>query len=499
MLFDAVKMKHATLVLPNVLYCTEQIKAVEQFVIQKNIISGFTLMEQAGQAVFEYVQHRYRMIKKIAIFCGSGNNAGDGYVVGTLALQAGLSVCVYSVSDTAVLKGDALTAYQQFVHAGGIVIAFQENEILNFDLIIDALLGTGLSRAVTGQYEQAIHKINQSNLPVVSIDVPSGLNADTGDVMGCTIEADATVTFIGLKQGLFIGFAGQYVGEIIYASLNLPDAAWQTISSSIVRVVPKSLSPRSRYAHKGNFGHVLVIGGDVGYSGAARLAGMAALRVGAGLVSIATHPENAGMMNVMYPELMCHSIPSQKELLPLLEKASVIVIGTGLGQRNWGKSLFATTLNCDKPMIIDADGLNLLAQSPQKKTNWILTPHVGEAARLLTTTTKEIQTDRFEVVQALQQKYGGVVLLKGAGTLIASKHTIAISNTGNPGMASGGMGDILAGVIAGLVAQGLSLEEAAQQGCYGHGWAADEAVKTDGERGLLASDLLSYLRRWVNS
>lgn len=263
-------------------------------------------------------------------------------------------------------------------------------------------------------------------------------------------------------------------------------------------VEPKLLPPRSREAHKGHFGHVLVIGGDLGYSGAARLAGMAALRVGAGLVSIATHFENAPMMNCVCPELMCHGIDNIEKLEPLLDKATVIVIGTGLGQSDWAKSLFHEVLKINKPLIVDADGLNLLAKSPCKKDNWILTPHVGEAARLLAVTTHDIQANRLDAVKTMQHKYGGVVLLKGTGTLIASENSVAISNTGNPGMASGGMGDVLAGVIAGLVAQGFSMPDAAQQGAYGHGLAADEAVKRDGERGLLASDLLPYLRRWVN-
>lgn len=485
--------------LPPALYSTEQIKAVEQFVIQKGILFGYTLMERAGQAVFNYVQHHYPAAKNITIFCGSGNNAGDGYVVAKLALQANLEVRVYSVTETTTLKDDALIAYKQFINVGGVAVPFQENERLDADLLIDALLGTGLNRPVTEKYAQAINSINQCGIPVISIDVPSGLNANTGDVMGCAVEASATVTFIGLKQGLFTGFAVQHVGEIISISLDLPDIAWQSISSSIMRVLPKTLPPRPRYAHKGNFGHVLIIGGDVGYSGAARLAGMAALRVGAGLVSIATHPENAAMMNIACPELMCHGVTSAKELEPLLAKATVIVLGTGLGQRDWAKSLLESALNSDKPMIVDADGLNLLAQFPRNQTNWILTPHVGEAARLLAATTKAIQTNRFEAVKTLQQKYGGIVLLKGAGTLIASENGIAVSNSGNAGMASGGMGDVLSGVIASLVAQGMSLEDAAQQGAYGHGLAADEAAKNDGERGLLASDLLPHLRSWINT
>lgn len=270
-------------------------------------------------------------------------------------------------------------------------------------------------------------------------------------------------------------------------------------TETLEEVLPKPLSPRLKDAHKGNFGHVLVIGGDVGYSGAARLAGMAALRVGAGLVSIATHSENAAMMNIACPELMCHAVKTVEKLELLLAKATVIVIGTGLGQSDWAKMLFHATLETHQPLIMDADALNLLAQSPCKKENWILTPHVGEAARLLAVTTKTISQNRIDSVHDLQKKYGGVALLKGAGTLIASENSLAISNTGNSGMASGGMGDVLSGVIAGLVSQGLSLKEAAEQGAYGHGYAADEAVKNDGERGLLASDLLPHLRHWVNN
>jgi NAD(P)H-hydrate epimerase len=488
-----------TVNLPRELYSTQQIKIVEQFVIQKGILSGFTLMERAGNAVFEYVQYSYSSAKNMSIFCGSGNNAGDGYIVATRALQAGLNVCVYSVSEITELQGDALLAYQQYINAGGNVIPFQIDVIFDSDIIIDALLGTGLNRQVTQKYEQAINAINESRCPVIAVDIPSGLHADTGNVMGVAVEANATITFIGLKQGLFTGFAVQYTGKIILASLALPDIAWQHVSSSITRVLPNALPPRQKYAHKGHFGHVLVIGGDVGYSGAARLAGMAALRMGAGLVSIATHPDNAAVMNIACPELMCHGVANSTQLHDLLEKASVIVLGTGLGQRDWGKVLFTTAINCNKPIIVDADGLNFLAQFPKHNPQWILTPHVGEASRLLGSTIKTIQKNRFEAAQTLQQKYGGVVLLKGAGTLIATDNQIAISNTGNPGMASGGMGDVLAGVIASLVAQGMSLEDAAKQGAYAHGIAADNAVKQDGERGLLASDLLSYLRHWINA
>jgi NAD(P)H-hydrate epimerase len=484
--------------IPIDLYRSEQIKALERFVIQSDMISGFELMRRAGIAVFECLCDRYPNVQNITVFCGAGNNAGDGYIVATLALQAGLTVCVYSVADTVQLQGDARMAYEQYLQAGGIIKPASD-EVITADVLVDALFGTGLSRVVSGLYAQAIEAINRSAAFVIAVDIPSGLHSDTGNILGCAVEADVTVTFIGLKQGLFTGFAAQYVGDIVCASLDLPTDAWQIVTPSALRVLPRNLPQRPRYAHKGNFGHVLIIGGDLGYSGAARLAGMAALRVGSGLVSIATHPENAVMMNTICPELMCHGVNNAAQLTPLLTKASVIVVGMGLGQSDWAKALFQAVLTTDKPLIVDADGLNLLAQAPCKKEHWILTPHVGEAARLLNVSTKEIQTDRFHAVQTLQQQYGGVVILKGAGTLITSNTMLAISNTGNAGMASGGMGDVLAGVIAGLVAQGLTLQDAAQQGVYGHGSAADNAVKIDGERGLLASDLLPYLRQWANS
>ena len=235
------------------------------------------------------------------------------------------------------------------------------------DVIVDALLGTGLDRPVTGLYALAIQVINKSAAHVVAVDSPSGLNADTGNVMGCAVKADCTVTFIGLKQGLLTGQAADYCGEIFYASLAVPDAVFQAFLSA-VRVVKTPLPRRDRCSHKGNYGHVLIVGGDLGYSGAARLAGEAALRVGAGLVSVATRTEHAGLMNLNRPELMCHGVETAGQLAVLLEKASVVVIGPGLGQSDWAKELFTATINAQKPLIIDADGLNLLARSPVKNS-----------------------------------------------------------------------------------------------------------------------------------
>ncbi len=480
--------------LPITLYRTAQVRELDRIAIQERGIPGFQLMSRAGYEVFQCIIHKWSDSQSVAVFCGVGNNAGDGYIIARLALEAGLKVSVYSLADPVNLKGDTHTAYQNYVEAKGMVIPFQDEEVIDADVMVDALLGTGLDRPVTGLYALAIQAINKSQAHVVAVDSPSGLNADTGNVMGCAVKADCTVTFIGLKQGLFTGHAADYCGEIFYAALAVPDAIFQAVSSSVVRVVKKPLPRRDRCAHKGNYGHVLIVGGDCGYSGAARLAGEAALRVGSGLVSVATRTEHAGLMNLNRPELMCHGVETAGQLAVLLEKASVVVVGPGLGQSDWAKELFIATIKAQKSLIIDADGLNLLARSPVTNSDWILTPHPGEAARLLSCSTAEIQQDRFASVSAIQVKYGGIAVLKGAGTLIASEDDCAVSTTGNPGMASGGMGDVLSGVIAGLLAQGLSLKNAAQQGVYSHGLAADLAAEKDGERGLLASDLMSYLR-----
>jgi ADP-dependent NAD(P)H-hydrate dehydratase / NAD(P)H-hydrate epimerase len=480
--------------LPITLYRTAQVRELDRIAIQEAGISGFELMSRAGYEVFQWFRNKCPNSQSVAVFCGTGNNAGDGYIIAILALEAGLKVSVYCLANPENSKGDALTAYQNYIQANGTVLPFQGDESIDTDVIVDALLGTGLDRPVTGLYAQAIQVINKSAAYVVAVDSPSGLNADTGNVLGCAVKADCTVTFIALKQGLLTGHAADYCGEICFASLAVPETIFQTISPSAVRVVKTPLPHRQRCSHKGNYGHVLIVGGDCGYSGAARLAGEAALRVGAGLVSIATRSEHAGLMNLNRPELMCHGVSSAKQLSGLLEKASVVVIGPGLGQSEWATELFMATIVAQKSLIIDADGLNLLAGLSITNPDWILTPHPGEAARLLKCSTTDIQQDRFAAVLAIQANYGGVAILKGAGTLIASKDQCAVSTTGNPGMASGGMGDVLSGVIAGLLAQGLSLQDAAQQGVYRHGQAADTAAEKDGERGLLASDLMPYLR-----
>lgn len=489
--------------LPMALFNVAQIKTIENTAIQAQAVPSIELMIRAGNAVFQQFLVRWPHAIQVTIFCGVGNNAGDGYIAATLAHQTGLEVTVISVGAPEHLKGDALTAYQTYRDAEGRVDVFAPEQAIVADVIIDALFGTGLNKPVTGVMAHAVDAINMSDLPVIAIDIPSGLNANTGVVMGCAVAADCTVTFIGLKQGQFTGQAADYCGEIIYDALGVSDAVLQSVTPTTYRVTRNRLPARYRCSHKGNYGHVLVIGGDHGYCGAARLAGEAALRVGAGLVSIATRHEHAGLLNIGRPELMCHGVENADELTRLMNKADVIVVGPGLGRSAWAKELFIAVMNASHainarlPLVIDADALHFLAQARLKYPEWILTPHPGEAAQLLHLSTADIALDRFDAASAIQARYDGIAVLKGSGTLIASERDVAVSNTGNPGMASGGMGDVLGGVIAGLVAQGLSLKDAAQQGVYLHGLAGDKAAESTGERGLLASDMMLYLSQLV--
>ena len=479
------------------LYSVAQIRQAEQFAIQELQIPGLQLMHLAGLAAFNYLRQRWPDCCQLTFFCGAGNNAGDGYVIAALGLQAGFDIKVYTLIDVADLRGDALSAYREFIQDGGEVLSFNSNTQIG-GIIIDALLGTGLNRQVSAEYAVAIDLINQSACPVVSIDVPSGLHADTGCVMGCAVKAQLTVTFIGLKSGLYTGEAAEYCGQIVCDTLNVPDFVLANLLPVAKLLKKNPLLPRPRHAHKGLFGHVLLIGGNHGYAGAIRLAGEAALRTGAGLVSIATRAAHAALINIGRPELMCHAAENVADIQALLAKVSVVVIGPGLGQDEWAQAMLDAVLPIDKPCVVDADALNLLTNKPVFSDHWILTPHPGEAARLLGCSNQSIAEDRYSAVRKLQAQYGGVCVLKGSGSLVADANQIHVSTTGNPGMASGGMGDVLSGVTGALLAQGLSTLEAAKLAVYVHGEAADQLAEKYGERGLLASDLYPKIRELLN-
>jgi hydroxyethylthiazole kinase-like uncharacterized protein yjeF len=489
--------------LPHALYRADQVRALDRAAIEEQGIPGAELMERAGAAAYQLLRTRWPAARFIRVLCGGGNNGGDGYVVARLAHLDGLTVEVLALADPGALRGDARAMADAYLAAGGSVRPFDALP-RRTDLIVDALLGTGLDRDVQGELARAIAAANEHLAPKLAIDIPSGLDADTGRVLGVAVRAHATISFIGLKQGLFTGEGPSCCGEVCFSALGVPAVVWSREVLSARRIdwskQSEFLTPRRRSAHKGDFGTVLVVGGAPGMAGAARLAGEAALRAGAGLVAVATHPTHAAFLGAGRPELMCHGVAEPAGLDPLLDRADVIAIGPGLGQGDWGRALYQRVLACDLPLVVDADALTLLAAEPRSSTRWVLTPHPGEAGRLLRCPTAEVQGDRFAAMRRLQAGFGGVVVLKGAGTLVygASHRPPGVCSAGNPGMASGGMGDALTGIIAALIAQGLGLEEAAAAGVSLHAAAGDAAAVQGGERGLLASDLIAAIRPVLN-
>ncbi len=488
--------------LPQALYTAEQVRELDRRAIDRHGIPGATLMERAGEAVFAALRSRCPRARRIAVVCGPGNNGGDGYVVARLAREAGLSVHVYAVGGAP--KGEACRARAACERAGVSIGTLDSASLANTEVIVDALLGIGLEREVSGEFHTAIEAINASCRPVLAVDLPSGLNADSGAVMGAAVRAAHTVTFIGLKTGLFTGCGRDYSGEILFAGLGVPAAVYEGLVPAARRLTEAALGGllprRPRDAHKGRFGHVLVVGSGPGMPGAARLAGMAACRAGAGLVTLALHPMYAACAPSASPELLVYGVADEGELSVLAARADVIAIGPGLGRSEWSRMVFQAALRAGKPLVVDADALNLLACEPLRDDDWVLTPHPGEAGRLLGIETARIQSDRLAAVRALAESYGGVCLLKGSGTLIAQagEAVIDLCDRGNPGMASGGTGDVLTGVIAALRAQGLGARDAARLGVWLHAAAGDEAAAAGGEIGLIATDLLAPLRAELN-
>ncbi len=365
-----------------------------------------------------------------------------------------------------------------------------------FGVLVDGLLGTGLKGPVREPLAQLIKQINASGLPVLALDLPSGLCADTGCELGVAVRAELTVSFIGLKLGLFTGAGPDLVGTLVFADLQADPQLLAKQATAAQRLAPGNLPwlpARRRSAHKGQFGHLLVVGGDRGLGGAALLAAQSALRCGAGLVSLATRSEHVAAALARQPEVMVQGLASANQLLGLAASADVLVVGPGLGQQAWGRSLLSAAAGRATAQVWDADGLNLLAMGGvQLPADAVLTPHPGEAARLLGLTIAEVQADRPGAALALAARYQAVVVLKGAGSLIATADgRLALCDRGHPAMAGAGFGDVLAGVIGALRAQGLPAFEAACLAVWLHAWAGE--IRGAAGRGLAASDLLATI------
>lgn len=487
--------------LPEALYSVAQMRELDRRAIETHKILARELMARAGTAAWQILRRRWPKARHIVVFAGAGNNAGDGYVLATQARRAKYPVTVITVGSTAKFPPVTGDARKRYLAAKGKEQKFKGVLPDDADVIVDALFGIGLDRPLQDRWLEAVQLINASGKPVLSLDIPSGLHADTGAVMGSAVRATATITFIGLKTGLFTGEGPACTGELEFAELKLPAKVY-TGMTAVARLIGDGeahMPRRVRSAHKRNFGHMLVIGGDHGMGGAVRLTAEAALRTGAGLVSVVTRPAHVPAILVGLPEAMVLGTDDPADITTLLERATVIAIGPGLGLNDWGRILLARALDTPLPLVADADALNLLAAHPLMRGQWIFTPHPGEAARLLQQSVQQVQQDRLQTAAQIVEKYQAVVVLKGAGSIVAAeRETSAICRCGNPGMAAPGMGDALTGVIAALVAQGWPLADAARAGVQLHALAGDHAARS-GERGMLARDLIGALRGLVNT
>lgn len=472
--------------------------------IEEAGVPGYTLMQRAAAVSFRALREQWPEARHIAVLCGAGSNGGDGFEIARLAREAGMQVDVwqFGISPAGTVGARARDAW---LVDGGLIARWPDQgaDLSGVDLIIDAIFGTGLSRPPPSEIGIAIRAVAEARAVgtgVMAIDIPSGVMADTGCAPGEAIRADVTVTFIGNKLGLFSGCGPEHCGRVVFDPIGVEVSRFEDILPQATLMDPadllEALPRRPRQTHKGDHGHVLIIGGDQGMSGAALLAARGAQRSGAGLVTVATRASHAGALTAAQPEIMFRPVESPADLEPLLARASVVVVGPGLGQDDWGLQLWRRVRQ-HPALIVDADGLNLLAREPLRNEAWILTPHPGEAARLLGTDNRSLQQDRIGSVKALRARFGGVAVLKGSGTLVAGEGAVRLCSQGNPGMAVGGMGDVLSGIIAGLHAQGLGAMESAAHGVLVHALAGDRAAMA-GERGLSPVDLIAELRAVVN-
>jgi NAD(P)H-hydrate epimerase len=489
-------MPHTKDDLPDALYSAAQVRGLDASLIAAGT-PGFELMQRAARATWRALVRQWPTAHELSVLAGHGNNAGDGYLVAVLAQRAGWTVRVLAVGEPQRLQGDAALAHAEAVAEKVPVEAWTAESELR-GVVLDALLGTGLTGAVRAPYASAIAAINGCGLPVVAVDIPSGLCADTGRILGVAVRADLSVTFIGLKLGLFTGDAADVVGELVFNDLHADPQVLEGAPISARRLTLGNLArlaPRAPSSHKGKLGHVLLIGGDRGFGGAILLSAQSALRSGAGMVSVATRSEHVPAALARIPEAMVLGTSSANQLMGLLQKVSVLVVGPGLGQASWGRSLLSAAANAPLPQVWDADALNLLAeQQVSLPKNCVMTPHPGEAARLLGISTAEVQADRPAAAHALSKKYTAVVILKGAGSLIASPDgRLALCHQGHPAMAAAGLGDVLAGLVGALLAQGMDAFDAACLAVWLHANAGAQEGKSG--RGLAASDLIPAIRQ----
>jgi NAD(P)H-hydrate epimerase len=499
----------------------ETMQSLDRRTIEEFHIPGLVLMENAGRACVDTIISRYGCApgKVALIFAGKGNNGGDGYVIARLLSDQGWTTEVYILAREDEIGGDAAVnlarlknATVYFCPGKGELARFSER-FSKASVLVDALLGTGLKSRVKEVFQDAINLINNAGPPVLAVDIPSGIDAGSGRILGDSVCADVTVTFAAAKFGNILFPGAEATGVLCVADIGIPKEVLDTASGGEFldhATAGALLRKRSRQSHKGSFGHCLIIAGSTGKTGAAAMAANSAVRGGAGLVTVTGPASLNTIMEIKTTEAMTFPLPDQdkgfigeaahEELATLLEGKSALAIGPGLGTHPETSALVRRLVRETMlPVVVDADGLNALAEDVsvllQRRTaHVIVTPHPGEMARLTGLTVAEIEADRLGVTTDFSRKYGVYVLLKGARSVIATPEgSIAINGSGNPGMASGGMGDVLTGLMVALLSQHYDPYTACRLGAFLHGFAADLAVAEKGETGLSATDVQERL------
>lgn len=502
----------------------EQMREYDRVAMVHYGVAGTVLMENAGRGATEVVRSMLREHPgRTTIVCGKGNNGGDGFVIARHLLNAGHPVRLLLLGELAQLRGDAR------INAG--ILEAMDGEIVQLpgedspsrvasllthsSVIVDAIFGTGLERTVTGRYHGVIEAINEARARVMAVDLPSGLDANTGEALGIAVQAHRTATFACLKRGLVVHPGHDLAGEVKVVDIGAPRRIVDEVGFDGRLIGPDLLEAqavaRARDSHKGTYGHLLVVAGSPGKTGAALMAGMAALRSGTGLVTLAvpasvmTAVESAKPVEIMLEPLLSGADDPVTErelhrLAQIMEGKSALAFGPGCGVTEPMGRLLREVLDvCTVPLVLDADGLSLLARLPAdtlagRSAATVLTPHPGEMGRLLGTSASDVQKDRVGVSREYSRKTGAHVVLKGASTVVAAPDgSLYVNTTGNPGMATGGTGDVLTGILGGLLAQGLESLQASLLSVYQHGLAGDRAAESTGERALVAGDLLETL------
>ena len=491
----------------------DEMRLLDRLTIEDAGIPGMVLMENAAREVTQAVQELYDGQSPVTVIAGTGNNGGDGLAVARQLTVAGVETLVVLVGGRELVSGDALTQLDIVDTLGIDIIEVDEDDVPEeaFEALelagvcVDAVFGVGLSRNISGPAATILEALADVEAMIVSVDLPSGVCPNTGQVLGIAVAADVTVTFGMPKRGHTQYPGRALAGELIVADIGIPPAIIAHVGPQVTLssdIAPPYLPPRPPHAHKGQFGHIVIVGGGTGTSGAALLAGMAALRCGAGLCTVVTHTRVQGALEGRYPELMIEAGWSDEGLRSqvldrLLDVADVIVAGPGLAVTPLGRAVVDKVLEAERPVVLDAGALSILAPlgaSGIRGINRVITPHPGEAGRLLGMSSADVQIDRFAAVSELSARVGGTVVLKGAATLVASEDAgISVNTSGNPGMATAGTGDVLAGMCAAFMARELDTYEAVRTAVYVHGLAGDAAADLLGMESVIATDVLEAL------